>query len=56
MPKWNGNYTVKAEDIYHLYFHGPAFQVLEGVQRSGDILIGKLNKKLPAITSQTITC
>ena len=50
-PKWNGNYTVKAEDIYRLYFHGPAFQVLEGVQRSGDAVIGKLNKKLPSITS-----
>jgi hypothetical protein len=50
-PKWNGSYTVKSEDIYKLYFHGPAFQVLEGVQRSGDGLLGKLNKKLPSITS-----
>jgi NAD(P)-dependent dehydrogenase (short-subunit alcohol dehydrogenase family) len=50
-PKWNGNYTVQAEDIYRLYFHGPAFQVLEGVQRSGDILLGKLNKKLPSIVN-----
>ena len=48
-PKWNGSYTVQAEDIYQLYFHGPAFQVLEGVQRSGDTVLGKLNKKLPAI-------
>ncbi|HVM70190.1 MAG TPA: SDR family NAD(P)-dependent oxidoreductase, partial [Anaerolineales bacterium] len=51
-PNWNGNYTVKAEDIYHLYFHGPAFQVLEGVQRSGDRVLGKLNKNLPAFTSE----
>ena len=51
VPKWNGNYTVKAEDIYRLYFHGPAFQVLDGVQRSGDAVIGKLNKRLPAFTS-----
>jgi hypothetical protein len=51
VPKWNGNYTVKAEDIYRLYFHGPAFQVLEGVQRSGATLIGKLNKQLPSILS-----
>jgi malonyl CoA-acyl carrier protein transacylase len=48
-PAWNGNYTVKAQDIYRLYFHGPAFQVLEGVQRSGSTLIGKLNKELPSI-------
>ncbi len=51
-PQWNGSYTVQAEDIYRLYFHGPAFQVLEGVQRSGDSVLGKLNKSLPAITSQ----
>jgi NAD(P)-dependent dehydrogenase (short-subunit alcohol dehydrogenase family) len=50
-PNWNGHYTVKAEEIYKLYFHGPAFQVLEGVQRSGDTVLGKLNKELPAITS-----
>jgi malonyl CoA-acyl carrier protein transacylase len=51
IPQWNGSYTVQAEDIYHLYFHGPAFQVLEGVQRSGDGVLGKLNKKLPAFTN-----
>ena len=51
LPNWNGSYTVQAEDIYHLYFHGPAFQVLEGVQRCGDSVLGKLNKKLPAFTS-----
>ena len=48
-PEWNGSYTVKAEDIYRLYFHGPAFQVLEGVQRSGAAVVGKMNKKLPSI-------
>jgi malonyl CoA-acyl carrier protein transacylase len=46
-PKWNGKRTVTAEDIYRLYFHGPSFQVLEGVQRSRDGLLGKLNKGLP---------
>ena len=51
IPNWNGSYTVQAEDIYHLYFHGPAFQVLEGVQRSGENVLGKLNKKLPAFTN-----
>jgi hypothetical protein len=50
IPNWNASYTVWAEDIYHLYFHGPAFQVLEGVQRSGESVLGKLNKKLPAFT------
>jgi hypothetical protein len=51
LPLWNGNYTVQSEDIYRLYFHGPAFQVLEGVQRSGENVLGKLNKELPAFTS-----
>ncbi len=50
VPQWNGKNTVRAEDIYKLYFHGPAFQVLEAVQRSGDTVLGKLNKNLPAIT------
>jgi malonyl CoA-acyl carrier protein transacylase len=50
-PHWNGAYTVKSDDIYKLYFHGPAFQVLDGVQRSGEGVLGKLRKDLPAITS-----
>jgi hypothetical protein len=48
-PRWNGSATVKAEDIYRLYFHGPAFQVLEGVQLSGGTVLGRLNKNLPSI-------
>jgi malonyl CoA-acyl carrier protein transacylase len=48
-PRWNGSATVKAEDIYRLYFHGPAFQVLEGVQLSGSTVLGRLNKNLPSI-------
>jgi len=51
-PVWNGHYTVKAKDIYKLYFHGPAFQVLEAVQRSGLTVLGKLNKRTPSITAE----
>ncbi len=54
-PAWNGAYTVGREDIYKLYFHGPAFQVLEGVQRSGDIVLGKLRKNLPPMTGHEQT-
>ena len=50
-PHWNGNATVQSEDIYRLYFHGPSFQVLDGVQRSGDKVLGKLRKDLPPTTS-----
>ncbi len=49
-PEWNGAYTVEAADIYRLYFHGPSFQVLEGVQRSGNVVLGKLSSSLPSIT------
>ncbi|HAL17456.1 MAG TPA: beta-ketoacyl synthase [Anaerolineaceae bacterium] len=51
-PVWNGAYTVEAKDIYQLYFHGPAFQVLEGVQRSGETVLGKLHRDTPAITAE----
>jgi len=50
-PKWNGAYTVQAAEIYKLYFHGPSFQVLAGVQRSGEMVLGKLQHDLPAITA-----
>ncbi|HWQ04001.1 MAG TPA: SDR family NAD(P)-dependent oxidoreductase [Longilinea sp.] len=50
-PKWNGAYTVQAAEIYKLYFHGPSFQVLAGVQRSGEVVLGRLQHDLPAITS-----
>jgi hypothetical protein len=48
-PHWNGSYTLQAEDIYKLYFHGPAFQVLEGVQKNGETVLGKLNKQIPPL-------
>ena len=51
-PHWNGSYTVDSETIYRLYFHGPAFQVLDAVQRSGDHVIGRLARNLPAMTSR----
>jgi hypothetical protein len=50
LPQWTGKTTVGADDIYRLYFHGPAFQVLEGVQTSGDQVLGKLNHHLPPFT------
>lgn len=49
-PHWNGAYTVEAADIYKLYFHGPSFQVLEGVQKDGEMVLGKLNKAIPPLT------
>jgi 3-hydroxymyristoyl/3-hydroxydecanoyl-(acyl carrier protein) dehydratase len=48
-PDWNEAYTLKPADIYRLYFHGPAFQVLDGVQRSGELVLGKLRGGLPPL-------
>jgi 3-hydroxymyristoyl/3-hydroxydecanoyl-(acyl carrier protein) dehydratase len=53
-PKWNGRYTLADEEIYKLYFHGPAFQVLEGVQKDKNGLLGKLSTKLPPFTSKPV--
>ena len=52
LPRWNGRYTLPEEEIYKLYFHGPAFQVLEGVQKNGSGLIGKLSTHLPPMSSK----
>ncbi|MCB8924323.1 MAG: SDR family NAD(P)-dependent oxidoreductase [Ardenticatenaceae bacterium] len=39
---------IVAEDIYKIYFHGPAYQVLERVKVAGDKAIGLLAGNLPA--------
>ena len=40
--------SIVAEDIYKIYFHGPAYQVLESVQVDGNTAVGLLAKDLPA--------
>ncbi len=50
-PHWNGAYTLKREEVYKLYFHGPAFQVLEAVQRNGRTVLGRLSTDMPPTTS-----
>jgi len=41
IPALNGRAEVDAKDIYQLYFHGPAFQVLQGVQQDGEFVLGR---------------
>lgn len=53
-PRWNGAYTVASDEIYRLYFHGPSFQVLEAVQRNGEMVLGKMRNSLPQITGKDI--
>jgi hypothetical protein len=52
VPSWNGETMVDPEAIYRVYFHGPAFQVLDGVNAYGERVIGKLRADLPPITKQ----
>ncbi|MCB2180347.1 SDR family NAD(P)-dependent oxidoreductase, partial [bacterium] len=54
-PKWNGRYTLSEEKIYQLYFHGPSFQVVAGVQRDQNGLLAKFRSDLPPITTQTLS-
>jgi acyl transferase domain-containing protein len=42
----NGH-IIKAADIYRLYFHGPAYQVLEQAWTEGDRIFGQMAKGLP---------
>ena len=49
-PHWNGAPKICADDIYRLYFHGPAFQVLDCVQSSEGVVLGRLRADLPAFT------
>ncbi len=40
-------HIIEAADIYHLYFHGPAYQVLEKAWWDGKRLIGLMSNDLP---------
>jgi NAD(P)-dependent dehydrogenase (short-subunit alcohol dehydrogenase family) len=44
----DGVRKVGAGDIYKLFFHGPAYQVVEHSWRSGDQIVGLFNDDLPA--------
>jgi hypothetical protein len=39
---------VDASDIYKVYFHGPAYQVIESAWRAGEHIIASFAKNLPA--------
>jgi hypothetical protein len=41
-------YVTEAADIYRIYFHGPAYQVLQRAWREGDHLIGHFTENLPS--------
>ncbi len=39
--------VITADDIYRIYFHGPAYRVLEKAWRDGDRVIGQMACELP---------
>jgi hypothetical protein len=39
--------TVADLDIYRVYFHGPAYQVLDTAWRSNGVVVGRMRKDLP---------
>ena len=47
VPAAANGFAVEAADIYRLYFHGPAYQVLARTWRDGFRAVGQLVEKLP---------
>lgn len=47
-PAKAGTKKIASKDIYKLYFHGPAYQVLDVSWKTGKNVLGLLNKDLPA--------
>jgi len=47
-PKAAGGSKVEAANIYSLFFHGPAYQVLDSAWQSGNEVIGLFAKTLPS--------
>ncbi|HSW40691.1 MAG TPA: SDR family NAD(P)-dependent oxidoreductase, partial [Acidobacteriota bacterium] len=39
--------AVGAEEIYRIYFHGPAYQVIAGAWRAGEQIVGRFAETLP---------
>ncbi|MCP4966259.1 MAG: SDR family NAD(P)-dependent oxidoreductase, partial [bacterium] len=39
--------TASAENVYAIYFHGPAYQVVDGVWRNGDQIVAEMVDDLP---------
>jgi hypothetical protein len=51
--RWNPGLTaLSGDEIYRLFFHGPAFRVLESAQKLEDGILAKLNPHLPALTAK----
>jgi malonyl CoA-acyl carrier protein transacylase len=43
----HASHCVDADDVYRVYFHGPAYQVLKRAWRSGQSIVGEFSNTLP---------
>jgi hypothetical protein len=50
-PPTSDELMIRAETIYRVYFHGPAYQVLEGAGVSGERAVGLFAQGLPPNTA-----
>ncbi|MGB7823465.1 MAG: SDR family oxidoreductase [Candidatus Sulfotelmatobacter sp.] len=48
VPGLTAGHVIKATDIYRLYFHGPAYQVVERAWWDGHRMVGLMARSLPA--------
>jgi len=48
VPGLTAGHVLKATDIYRLYFHGPAYQVVERAWWDGHRMVGLMARSLPA--------
>jgi acyl transferase domain-containing protein/acyl carrier protein/NAD(P)-dependent dehydrogenase (short-subunit alcohol dehydrogenase family) len=46
-PAWPVGSVAEAADIYRIYFHGPAYQVLKQAWSDGNRMVGQLSENLP---------
>ncbi len=47
-PRMNGAAVIEAPHVYQIYFHGPAYQVIQSACRAGEEVIGMFAQNLPA--------
>lgn len=47
-PREDGEPAASQDDVYKVYFHGPAYGVLERARRRGEQAVGRFARELPA--------
>ena len=47
LPQASGRPPVEHDEVYRVYFHGPAYRVLQRAWRAGEAMLGELKATLP---------